>query len=108
MTPVLPLPPNAIAHQEDAVHGMRDVKKLDPKPVTKAPPKDTELTPSELSFHAGNVALSFAYDSQAKSLNIVMTDKVSGEVVRKMSFKHLASDVHQASKLHGLLLDQRA
>ena len=108
MPPVLPLPPNAIAHQEDAVHGMRDVKKLDPKPVTKAPPKDPELKPPELSFQAGNVALSFAYDSQAKSLNIVMTDKVSGEVVRKISFKNLNSDVHQTAKLHGLLLDQRA
>ena len=108
MPPVLPLPPNAIAHQEDAVHGMRDVKKPDLKPVAKAPPKDPELKPPELSFQAANVALSFAYDSQAKSLNIVMTDKVSGEVVRKMSFKHLASDVNQASKLHGLLLDQRA
>ncbi len=108
MPPVLPLPPNAVAHQEDAVHGVREVKKQDPKPVSKAPPKTSELTPPELSFHAGSVAFSFAYDSQAKSLNIVMTDKVSGEVVRKISFKHLSSDVHQASKLQGLLLDQRA
>jgi len=38
----------------------------------------------------------------------VMTDKTSGEVVRKVTYKHLPQDVHQPNKLHGLLLDQFA
>jgi uncharacterized FlaG/YvyC family protein len=54
------------------------------------------------------MAMSFAYDSVAKSLNIVMTDKTSGEVIRKITYKHMSSDIHQTHKLQGLLLDQRA
>jgi hypothetical protein len=48
------------------------------------------------------------YDIVTKALNVVMTDKHSGEVVRKISYTHLPTGVHQSDKLHGLLLDQLA
>gem|GEM_PF-3971688 len=57
---------------------------------------------------SSTVALSFAFDTVTKSLNVIMTDQGSGEVVRKISYTRLPSDVHQPSKLHGLLLDQFA
>lgn len=111
MTAALSLPPNAIAHQEDAVNGMKAYKPPTLKAYTAATvnSKATEpkLTP-EFNFKTDSMALSFAYDSVAKSLNIVMTDKTSGEVIRKITYKHMSSDIHQTHKLQGLLLDQRA
>jgi hypothetical protein len=109
MSSALSLPPNAIVHQEDAVIGMKAHKPPTLKASTAAPPKAAEpkLAP-EFNFKADSMAMSFAYDSVAKSLNIVMTDKTSGEVIRKISYKHMSSDIHQTHKLQGLLLDQRA
>jgi hypothetical protein len=43
-----------------------------------------------------------------KALNVLMTDKHSGEVVRKISYTHLPSGVHRSDKLQGVLLDQLA
>ena len=72
--------------------------------------RHAKLVPNtnEPSYSSNSVALSFAFDVATKSLNVVMTDKASGEVVRKMSYTHLPTEVHQANKLHGLLLDQFA
>ena len=96
----LSLPPIAPAHQDDAVGGMTQSKA-----ATHA-----KLVPNtnEPSYASNSVALSFVFDIATKSLNVVMTDKASGKVVRKMSYTHLPMDLHQANKLHGLLLDQFA
>lgn len=109
MSSALSLPPNAVVHQEDAVIGMKAhklpaLKASNADPAKAAEPK---LAP-ELNFKADSMSLSFAYDSVAKSLNIVMTDKTSGDVIRKITYKHMSSDIHQTHKLQGLLLDQRA
>jgi len=110
MLPVLSLPPNAIAHPEDAVNGMKNQAVQAPKSsVTTEPTKTPEPKPApEFNFKADSLSLSFAYDSVAQSLNIVMTDKTSGEVIRKITYTHIPPDVHQTDKLHGLLLDQMA
>ena len=111
MTAALSLPTNAIVYQEDAVTGAKAHKPPTPKTSnaaaagTKAP--EPKLAP-EFNFKTDSMALSFAYDSVAKSLNIVMTDKTSGEVIRKITYKHLSLDIHQTHKLQGLLLDQQA
>jgi hypothetical protein len=109
MPSAITLPPNAAAHPDDAVSVVKSHKLQTPQasavPKTKA--SEPKLAP-EFSFKADSMALSFAYDSVAKSLNIVMTDKTSGEVIRKITYKHIPSDVHQSDKLHGLLLDQLA
>lgn len=109
MSSPLSLPPNASVHQDDAVTGMKTPKLQTHKAL--APTEHTTAEPSkapELAIKSNSVALSFAYDIVTKALNVVMTDKHSGEVVRKMSYTHLPTGVHQSDKLHGLLLDQLA
>jgi uncharacterized FlaG/YvyC family protein len=109
MPSAITLPPNAPVHPDDAVSGVKSLKLQTPQasavPTTKTP--EPQKAP-EFNFKADSLALSFAYDSVAKSLNIVMTDKTSGEIIRKITYTHIPPDVHQADKLHGLLLDQLA
>jgi uncharacterized FlaG/YvyC family protein len=101
MSSPLLLPPSAAAHQHDAVIGMRVLP-----PQTQATTDSNE--PLGLSVAASSIALSFAYDTVTKALNVLMTDKHSGEVVRKISYTHLPSGVHRSDKLQGVLLDQLA
>jgi hypothetical protein len=105
----LSLPQNAAVHQEDAVTGIKAPQPQTLKTLT--PPAPNPAEPSkvpELALKTSSVALSFAYDHVTKALNIVMTDKHSGEVVRKISYTHLPTGVYQPDKLHGLLLDELA
>jgi uncharacterized FlaG/YvyC family protein len=110
MSPPLTRLSNAIVHQEDAVSGLTTTSKLNAhrsepsRPEDLAPAKSSQLHVQEHSQQA--VSLSFAFDSLTQSLNVIMTDKNSGEVVRKFSYKSLAADVHKTEKLTGLLLDQ--
>lgn len=73
------------------------------KPLNE--PKSAPITSSA-------VALTFAFDSVKKSLDVVMTDRTSGEVIRKFSYTGMPPEVHQTDKLtglvSGLLLDQMA
>jgi uncharacterized FlaG/YvyC family protein len=113
MSSALSLPPNATVHQEDAVNGMKAHKlpTLKASAAAAAPAKAKAAEPKlapEFNFKADSMAMSFAYVSVAHSLNIVMTDKASGEVIRKITYKHMSSDVHQTRMLQGLLLDQQA
>jgi hypothetical protein len=70
------------------------------------PPTSTVTTPGLKTPSA--VALSFAFDSIQKTLNVVMTDERSGEVVRTFEFKHLPPHIHHTDLLNGLLLDEFA
>lgn len=107
MSSTLSLKLNALTHQDDAVHGIATTKKLVDAQRHVAPAKPVESnTVPERAFQLDNIALSFAYDTAAKSLNIVMTNKNSGEVVRKISYKQIPSEVHRTHQLHGLLLDR--
>jgi len=96
----LTLQPIAHVHQDDAAGAMTTSNKHKPP----APPAHTVAS----SYASSSVSLSFAFDIVTKSLNVVMTDKSSGEVVRKISFTHIPSDIHQTDKLNGLLLNQFA
>jgi uncharacterized FlaG/YvyC family protein len=105
------LHPNATVHLDDGVCGIT-VKKLNAQ-ETKVRPKDVNefdklVEAQSQAFPQVNVALSFAFDRVTQSLNVVMTDKNSGEVVRKISYKHLSTTIHKSEKLNGLLLDQFA
>jgi uncharacterized FlaG/YvyC family protein len=110
-TPLL-LPPSATAHQDDAAIGIRAL--MPQVRTTPAPRQTVEATsdssepPLAYPVTASSVSLSFAYDTVTKALNVVMTDKQSGEVVRKISYTHLPSGVHRSEKLQGFLLDQFA
>jgi len=102
---------NATVHLDDGVCGMT-VKKLSAQ-ETGAKSKDANEFDKlvQAQSHAPlqvNVALSFAFDGLTQSLNVLMTDKNSGEVVRKISYKHLSTIIHKTEKLNGLLLDQFA
>ena len=109
MSPSLSLPLNAAPHPDDAVSGL---KASLAKPASSAKGSAVNIQKheahSEPSIKTSNVALSFAYDTATKSLHVVMTDKTSGEVVRKMSYTHFPVGTHQTEQLHGLLLDQMA
>ena len=86
-------------HHDDAVNSL-----VYSQPKTIQPRLET----NEPIYISSAIALSFTFDSITKSLNVVMTEKTSGEVVRKVTYKHLPHDVHQPNKLQGLLLDQFA
>jgi len=58
------------------------------------------------TFVTSNIAMSFAFDAASKSLNVVMTDTVSGQLIRKFSYTSLPVAVHQSEKLTGYLIDQ--
>jgi hypothetical protein len=70
----------------------------------------TAPTPSAFATsqaHAPSViAVSFAFDSIEKTLNVVIKDERSGEVVRTIEYTHMPADIHRSDKLNGLLLDQ--
>ena len=112
MSSPLSLPPNAAVHQDDAVAGLKTPMpptRLTPMPVSSGKQASAEPSQrSEFMVKASNVTLSFAYDSVTQALHVVMTDKHSGEVVRKISYTHLPTGVHQTHKLQGLLLNQLA
>ena len=112
MSSPISLPPNAAVHQDDAVTGIKT-----PISPTRATPVSIlsstyalaePSTQSEFMVKANSVALSFAYDPVTQALHVVMTDKQSGEVVRKISYTHIPTGVHQTQKLQGLLLNQLA
>ncbi|BDU55030.1 hypothetical protein [Limnohabitans sp. TEGF004] len=71
---------------------------------------NTAPTPSASATsqaHAPSViAVSFAFDSIEKTLNVVIKDERSGEVVRTIEYTHIPADIHRSDKLNGLLLDQ--
>ena len=109
MSSSLSLPLNAAPHPDDAVSGL---KVSLARPTSSANDLVNNIQKLEAladpSSKTNNVALSFAYDIATKSLHVVLTDKASGEVVRKMSYTHFPVGTHQTEQLHGLLLDQMA
>ncbi len=109
MSSSLSLPLNAAPHPDDAVSGL---KVSLARPTSSANDLVNNIQKLEAladpSVKTNNVALSFAYDIETKSLHVVLTDKASGEVVRKMSYTHFPVGTHQTEQLHGLLLDQMA
>ena len=109
MSSSLSLPLNAAPHPDDAVSGL---KVSLARPTSSANDLVNNIQKLEAladpSIKTNNVALSFAYDIATKSLHVVLTDKASGEVVRKMSYTHFPVGTHQTEQLHGLLLDQMA
>ena len=88
------------AHLEDPV--MTSVTPLAKNPTPPTSPTTT------LAHMPSSVALSFAFDAIEKTLNVVIRDERSGEVVRTIEYTHIPHEVHRNDKLNGLLLDQFA
>ncbi len=76
-------------------------------PLAKNPTPPTSPT-TTLAHMPSSVALSFAFDAIEKTLNVVIRDARSGEVVRTIEYTHIPHDIHRNDKLNGLLLDQFA
>lgn len=111
MSPPLTPLAHATAHPDDAVSGVTPNKIEAHRSESNLNKAASALKsiPSALQVRPQvTVALSFAFDNLTQSLNVIMTDKHSGEVVRKISYKNLPTVVHQSEKLNGLLLDQLA
>jgi uncharacterized FlaG/YvyC family protein len=49
--------------------------------------------------------MSYSVDSTASAFTIKITNKSTGEVIRKLDFKAFSPEVHQTSKLTGTLVD---
>ena len=94
LSPITTMP----AHLEDSVmSGVTSIAQTS----TPAAPSNTQPTRASSS-----VALSFAFDAIAKTLNVVVRDERSGEVVRTIEYTHIPREVHRSDKLNGLLLNQ--
>jgi hypothetical protein len=49
--------------------------------------------------------MSYSVDSSASAFTIKITNKSTGEVIRKLDFKAFSPEVHLSSKLTGTLVD---
>ena len=74
-------------------------------PLTRPSGVIEPLATTHPTFVASHVAMSFAFDAPSKSLNVVMTDALSGQVIRKFSYKSLPIELHRSDKLTGYLVD---
>jgi FlaG protein len=68
------------------------------KPQEPAPQNSKKLT-------ADSTDMSYSVDSTASAFTIKITNKSTGEVIRKLDFKGFSPDVHLTSKLTGTLVD---
>lgn len=72
-----------------------------PNPQTPFPQITKKLT-------ADTTDMSYSVDSTASAFTVKISNKSTGEVIRKLDFKGFSTDVHQTSKLTGSLLDVRS
>jgi uncharacterized FlaG/YvyC family protein len=73
-------------------------------PVAKAKPQEpTPQTSKKLTVDSTD--MSYSVDSTASAFTIKITNKSTGEVIRKLDFKAFSPEVHQTSKLTGTLVD---
>jgi uncharacterized FlaG/YvyC family protein len=74
------------------------------EPVAKAKPQ--EPTPqSTKKLTVDSTDMSYSVDSTASAFTIKITNKSTGEVIRKLDFKAFSPEVHLTSKLTGTLVD---
>ena len=73
-------------------------------PVAKAKPQEpTPQTSKKLTVDSTD--MSYSVDSTASAFTIKITNKSTGEVIRKLDFKAFSPEVHLTSKLTGTLVD---
>ena len=77
-----------------------------PKTEETAKAKVQEPTPqTSKKLTADTTDMSYSVDSTASTFTIKITNKSTGEVIRKLDFKGFSPDVHLTSKLTGTLVD---
>ena len=73
-------------------------------PVTKAKPQE-QVPQSTKKITVESTDMSYSVDSSASAFTIKITNKSTGEVIRKLDFKAFSPEVHLSSKLTGTLVD---
>jgi hypothetical protein len=73
------------------------------EPVAKAKPQ--EPAPPSKKLTVDSTDMSYSVDSTASAFTIKITNKSTGEVIRKLDFKAFSPEVHLTSKLTGTLVD---
>ena len=73
-------------------------------PVAKAKPKE-QVPQSTKKITVESTDMSYSVDSSASAFTIKITNKSTGEVIRKLDFKAFSPEVHLSSKLTGTLVD---
>jgi hypothetical protein len=73
-------------------------------PVTKVKPQ--EPAPQSIKkLTVDSTDMSYSVDSNASAFTIKITNKSTGEVIRKLDFKAFSPEVQLGSKLTGTLVD---
>jgi hypothetical protein len=70
------------------------------------PKEPTALNTKKLI--ADTTDMSYSVGATASAFTIKITNKSTGEVIRKLDFKGFSPDVHQTSKLTGSLVDVKS
>jgi uncharacterized FlaG/YvyC family protein len=73
-------------------------------PVAKAKPQE-QVPQSTKKITVESTDMSYSVDSSASAFTIKITNKSTGEVIRKLDFKAFSPEVHLTSKLTGTLVD---
>ena len=73
-------------------------------PVAKAKPHEP-APQSTKKLTVESTDMSYSVDSSASAFTIKITNKSTGEVIRKLDFKAFSPEVHLSSKLTGTLVD---
>lgn len=73
-------------------------------PVAKAKPQEP-APQSTKKLTVDSTDMSYSVDSTASAFTIKITNKSTGEVIRKLDFKAFSPEVHLTSKLTGTLVD---
>jgi uncharacterized FlaG/YvyC family protein len=73
-------------------------------PVAKAKPQE-QVPQSTKKITVESTDMSYSVDSSASAFTIKITNKSTGEVIRKLDFKAFSPEVHLSSKLTGTLVD---
>ena len=80
-----------------------------PKVEEAVKPKPKELAPKiPEKIVADTTNMSYSVDSAASAFTIKITNKSTGEVIRKLDFKGFSPDVHLRSKLSGSFVDVKS
>ena len=74
------------------------------EPVAKAKPQEP-APQSTKKLTVDSTDMSYSVDSTASAFTIKITNKSTGEVIRKLDFKAFSPEVHLTSKLTGTLVD---
>ena len=91
-----PVAGEAVRKPVQAVAKAEEVVKAKPQEPT---PQNTKKLTSD------STDMSYSVDSTASAFTIKITNKSTGEVIRKLDFKGFSPDVHLTSKLTGTLVD---